>query len=110
MALYTHTHTHTHTCNSLKEEKRVDKICSKSVMQKCKYALKKVYVKIAFIINLIFKVSRLLFSKQNELLLKDNFLYIKKVQIKIKNFFNKVKIQKYVFEEITISELHQFVC
>ncbi len=112
MALYTHTHTHTHThtCNSLKEEKRVDEICSKSVMQKCKYALKKVYVKIAFIINLIFKVSRLLFSKQNELLLKDNFLYIKKVQIKIKNFFNKVKIQKYVFEEITISELHQFVC
>ena len=109
LALYTHTHTHTHTCNSLKEEKRVDEICSKSVMQKCKYALKKVYVKIAFIINLIFKVSRLLFSKQNELLLKDNFLYIKKVQIKIKNFFNKVKIQKYVFEEVIISKLHQLV-
>ena len=106
MALYTHTH----TCNSLKEEKRVDEIYSKSVMQKCEYALEKVYVKITFIINLILKVSRLLFSKQNELLLKDNFLYIKKVQIKIKNFFNKVKIQKYVFEEITISELHQFVC
>ena len=108
MALYTHTHTH--TCNSLKEEKRVDEIYSISVMQKCEYALEKVYVKITFIINLIFKVSRLLFSKQNELLLKDNFLYIKKVQIKIKNFFNKVKIQKYVFEEVIISKLHQFVC
>ena len=108
-AVHTHTHTHTHTCNSLKEEKRVDEICSTSVALKYRYALENVYAKIAFIINLIFKVSRLLFSKQNELILKDNFLYIKKIQIKIKNFFNKVKIQKYVFEEVIISKLHQLV-
>ena len=79
-------------------------------MQKCKYALKKVYVKIAFIINLIFKVSRLLFSKQNELLLKSYFLCFKKVQLSLKDFLKTVNVRKCMFEEITISKLHQFVC
>ena len=58
--------------------------------------------------NLIFKVERLLFSKQNDLLLKSNFLNFKKIQIN--NVLKKVDIRKCIFKEIIISRFYQFVC
>jgi len=60
-AVHTHTHTHTHTCISLKEEKRVDAICSKSDALKIIVAI--ILVSVQILDNLIFKVERLLFSK-----------------------------------------------
>ena len=104
MVLYTHTHTHTHTCISLKEEKRVDS----SYVNFLKVLMALVRVQILNIVKNL--IDRLLFSKQNYLLPKSKFLFFKKIQLGLKNFFKKINIQKRVFEEITISRLNQFVC
>ena len=55
-------------------------------------------------------IDRLLFSKQNYLLPKSNFLFFKKIQLRLKKFLKKMNIRKCVFKEITISRLNQFVC
>jgi len=123
LALYTHTHTH--TCISLKEEKSVNSISVKSIALKIIVSrialisaqiLNNIYIVILATIyvltknNLIFKVDRLLFSKQNDLLPKSDFLLFEKIQNIIKNFFKKVNIRNSIFEEIAISRLNQLVC
>ncbi len=125
LALYTHTHTHTHTCISLKEEKSVNSISVKSIALKIIVSrialisaqiLNNIYIVILATIyvltknNLIFKVDRLLFSKQHDLLPKSNFVNFKKIQTVMKNFLKKVDIRKCILEEITISRFYQFVC
>ena len=122
LALYTHTHTHTHTCISLKEEKSVNSISVKSIALNAIIAiisvqiLNSIYVVVLSTIyvltknNLIFKVDRLLFSKQHDLLPKSNFVNFKKIQTVMKNFLKKVDIRKCILEEITISRFYQFVC
>ena len=125
-------HTHTHTCINLIEEKRVDIIYSKNLVLKNKnfdtihtcISLEKrvesnyinflkvlmvlVCIQILTIISNL--IDRLLFSKQNYLLPKSNFLFFKKIQLRLKKFLKKMNIRKCVFKEITISRLNQFVC
>ena len=95
---------HTHTCISLIEEKSV-----KSIYIKVLIILISVEI-LNIINNLIGGIDRLLFSKQNDLLLKSKFLFFKKVQLKLEKFLKKVNIRKSIFEEVKISRIHQFVC